>query len=249
MARLTSQEKFTDYILRKLGAPVIQINVDPEQVEDAIEDAIEVFCERHHEGYMEAHYAVEVTEEIATTREIKIPQEACINSVVEVISNPSKIGSWHTPQWQIANMTLNGGVASYGALDLSDFVSLRQRIDTLDEVLGKRFPFEYNRHKSLIRCKFKLDVGSMIAFQVYERVDPREEGNEWTWNNDWLKNYATALVKERWANVLVKTQGIALPGGITLDGTSMLQEAKAEIDQLEADLLSKHQAPIMPFIG
>ena len=47
MALPTSREEFKQYCLRKLGAPVIEINVDDSQLEDRIDDALQLFAEYH----------------------------------------------------------------------------------------------------------------------------------------------------------------------------------------------------------
>ena len=48
--QLSSRQQMKDYCLRRLGAPVIEINVDDDQVEDRVQDAIEWFQEYHFDG-------------------------------------------------------------------------------------------------------------------------------------------------------------------------------------------------------
>lgn len=50
MAKISSRQELKDYCLRRLGYPVIEINVDDDQVEDRIEDALEFFHEYHFDG-------------------------------------------------------------------------------------------------------------------------------------------------------------------------------------------------------
>lgn len=60
-----------------------------------------------------------------------------------------------------------------------------------------------------------------------------------SFNNRWVKDYATALVKELNGQILAKHQGLQLPGGTTVDGVRLIEEARLEKDRLrdELDLL------------
>jgi len=69
------------------------------------------------------------------------------------------------------------------------------------------------------------------------------------YNDMWLKKYATALVKYQWGENLSKFQGIALPGGVTLDGSAMKQEAQEEITKLEEESRLNFEMPVMDLIG
>lgn len=50
MAGPSTRNQFKDYCLRRLGHPVIQINVDDDQVEDRIDDALQFFHDYHFDG-------------------------------------------------------------------------------------------------------------------------------------------------------------------------------------------------------
>ncbi len=244
---LSNEDGFLDYIMRKLGAPTVKVNLDVESIQDAVTDAIERFCERHKDGSEEHYYVVKVSEDDALNGYITVPVEAQIQELEELLpTNGYNVGQWHNPSWQMAKLTIGSGAggSSYGQLRLADFVSLRQRLGTINDVLGERFPYTFKRYKRRIICHFNINVGDCYAFKASERCDPRVEGNEDAWNDPWLKAYATALTKERWGNVLVKAQGIKLPGDIELDGTGMLSEAKQEIETLNDQLQKEYEEPI-----
>jgi hypothetical protein len=63
------------------------------------------------------------------------------------------------------------------------------------------------------------------------------------WNDRFLKQYTTALIKYQWGSNLSKFAGIQLPGGVTLDGPRIMQEAQAEIDKLEEQM---HVINVLP---
>mgnify|MGYP003311705756 CR=1 FL=1 len=50
MAKPSSRQELIDYCFRKLGAPVLEINVDDDQADDLVDDAIQLFNERHFDG-------------------------------------------------------------------------------------------------------------------------------------------------------------------------------------------------------
>jgi hypothetical protein len=63
MAQPSSRQELIDYCLRKLGSPVLEINVAQEQVEDLVDDAIQLFQERHFDGVYQTYLKYQVTQE------------------------------------------------------------------------------------------------------------------------------------------------------------------------------------------
>jgi len=63
MAQPTSRQELIDYCKRKLGAPVLEINVADEQIEDLVDDAIQFFQERHFDGVYPTFYKYQVTQD------------------------------------------------------------------------------------------------------------------------------------------------------------------------------------------
>ena len=72
-------------------------------------------------------------------------------------------------------------------------------------------------------------------------IDPEVYGR--VWNDRWVKEYATALIKRTWGNNLKKFSGVQLPGGVTLNGDKIFQEAIDEIKALEAEMQDKYELP------
>ena len=69
------------------------------------------------------------------------------------------------------------------------------------------------------------------------------------WSDNWLQNYTIALIKKQWGTNLSKYKGIALPGGVTLDGATMYTDAVNEIKDLEKELKTAYQLPIDFVVG
>jgi len=63
MAKPSSRQELIDYCLRKLGAPVLEINLADEQIEDAVDDALQYFHERHYDGVERMYLKYKITQE------------------------------------------------------------------------------------------------------------------------------------------------------------------------------------------
>jgi hypothetical protein len=62
MAQPSTRQELIDYCKRRLGAPVLEINVADEQIEDLVDDAIQFFQERHFDGVYNAFYKYKLTQ-------------------------------------------------------------------------------------------------------------------------------------------------------------------------------------------
>jgi len=120
----------------------------------------------------------------------------------------------------------------------------------LDLELNGHQLFRFNRRMSrlYLDLNWESDVilGDYIIVQAYRALDPDQFTK--VWNEAWLKHYITALFKKQWATNIKKFSGIQLPGGVTLDGDKLYDEATSEIKELEDELMSK-SAPLDFFIG
>ena len=120
----------------------------------------------------------------------------------------------------------------------------------LDLELNGHTSFRFNRTQNRLYLDINwaqdIPLGDYVIVQGYRALDP----TTWTkvWNEPWLKHYTTALFKKQWATNLKKFQGIQLPGGVTLDGDKLYDEATGEIKELEDELQSK-SAPLDFFLG
>lgn len=246
---IENEDDFIAYILRKLGAPVIQINLDEEQVKDAVGDALQKFWEYHRDGSIQTAYLYKVTQEDIDTNHIKLPKN--IDDVISIIDGPpiDSIGGWATPQWQMAQAMLVPKAALV-SIRLIDYVSMQQRLADIGSVLHKKNTFTYSKYRRRLIPQFPVVVDQVLAIECYENVDPRtDEDAVEAWSDMWLKAYATACTKLRWAEVLKKARGIKLPGGIELDGDTMYAEARDEMDKLEESVQTAHQYPVEFMIG
>lgn len=249
MAKLATREDMVAYIMKRLGAPVIQINVAPEQVEVSIDEAIQLFVSHHRDGNEETFYAYQVTPEDVTAGHIPVPEN--IYDIIEVIPKGYGISNsdFATVEWQMVNSLMSQG-RSFVPIGLADWNATRMALTNVNIMIGTyNQAFVFKKYKRHVVPQFPWVVGQVICFRCYEQIDPDEEGNSAAWNDPWLKGYATAAVKEKWGLIMKKAEGIRLPGGITLNGQQIYDEAVAEKEKLYEELRKKHEPPADFLIG
>lgn len=245
---INSPESLIEYIKLELGHPVITINVAPEQYMHAINNACDMFIERHRDGNEECFYVHKVTQDDLDKGYLSVPET--ITDVVECVQTASMTGgSFATDTWQYLARMFRPGSANM--ISLSEYVMLTQRIQTIKSTLGNNenhWSFEFVKYRSAISMHREIGLDDVIVFRVYEAVDPRIEVNMKAWNDPWLKRYVTQLVKRIWGSNLSKFAEMSLPGGESLNGTAIYEQAQAEIEKLEEELRDHEEIPL-PFIG
>ena len=63
MAKPATRQQLIDYCLRRLGAPVLEINIDDDQIDDLVDDALQIFNERHFDGVERMYLKYKITED------------------------------------------------------------------------------------------------------------------------------------------------------------------------------------------
>jgi hypothetical protein len=125
-----------------------------------------------------------------------------------------------------------------------------QHINMIEEIFSGKKPLRYNRHQDRLHIDMDWDlinVGEYIIVDAYQFLD----GDTYTdvWADRWLISYCTQLIKRQWGSNMKKFGGIQLPGGITLNGEQIYQEAVDEIRRMEEEMISYNSAPLMNMIG
>lgn len=252
MARPTNRREFANYCLRKLGAPVTEVNVDLQQVEDRIDDALDKYFEYHFDGVEEKYLAVAIQDSDVANGYIEFEDD--IFSVVKVVpfTNTSSIGSANlfTAQYQFFLNDFYGTPGSpLGGLQYLD--QMKSYLNTLELTLNPVHSFNFNRKTN--RVYFNQSLSSIkeevpyLLFKVYKRIDVNTFPE--VWDDNFLKEYATALIKKQWGSNIKKFGSLNLPGGITLNGDAIYSEAETEIEKLETKLINDLQGPYTFFLG
>lgn len=245
MALAASKLELGQHMLRNLGAPIIQVNISEEQIEDAIFEALQFWQEYHADGSQRTYMAIEVTQSDIDNNSVTLPDN--VLAVVKVL-DPNVYGSssiksdylfnfeYHLMNRTVWDLVYSGGISSY--------VVARQYLSDLDAMLSPAPPFRYNKYSGQLQVDKPLanyfDPGDYLVAEVYAYTDPDE--NQRVWGDRYLRQLATAYLKKKWGTNLSKFNGVTLPSGIVLNGMSILGEANIEIEKAERDI-EEHQQP------
>ena len=322
MAIPASREDLKQYCLRELGAPVLEINVDDDQLEDRIDQVLDYWRLYHYEGIEQVYLKCQIKASRLTlisnnassfnledtitgvtsgatarvTRENTVASSGntlIVKNVIgtfasgEAITNgngvtatlatgtPCVLGEYDKKYididdsvYGITKVQSIGQTSSSKNIfdlqyqlrlnDLYDLTStsiiyyktVMSHLALLDLELNGHTLYRFNRlqNRLYLDINWQTDVsfGDYIIVYAYRAMDP----NTFTkvWNENWIKRYCTAQFKRQWGTNLKKFTGIQLPGGVTLDGDKLYQEAMNEIQFLEDELQNK-SAPLEFFLG
>ena len=246
MAAPTTRSAFKEYCLRRLGKPVIEINVDEDQVEDRVDDALRYYWDYHFDGTEKLYYKHLVTETDKTNKYITVPEN--IIGVVNLfnIADPSiRSDDLFNIRYQIA---LND-LYTLTSVSMVPYYMVMEHLSLISELLVGKQLLRYNRHMN--RLYIDMDWNSLsneyLLVEAYQIVDPNEYVD--VWKDQWLMRYATALIKRQWGSNLTKFTGMQLPGGLTFNGEKIYNDAVAEITDLEDKMISSYSLPVIDMVG
>ena len=249
MAKPNTRQSLIDYCLRSLGAPVIEINVDDDQLEDRVDEAIQYYQEYHGDAVVRNLRKHLVTQAEIDQGYIEVPNSANILSINNVFNTSSSSSSIFSVDYQmhlndIFDLNGTGG-------GIVDYELTKQYMSLIDRNINGMYEMiEWSRHKNRVNFHsntLKNMKDKYVVFDGYEAVDP--DVNTDVYNDGFLKKYTTALFKRQWGLNLIKFEGMVLPGGVTLNGRQIFDDAKEEIQQIEETMQLKHEMPPLDFVG
>ena len=251
MATPNSRSTLIDYCKRKLGEPVVEINVDDDQLEDRIDETIQVFQEYHSDAVLRTYLKHLVTEDDVTNEYISVPTDIVhIVKMFPLSSNFNNARNFFDIKYQ---MMLNDMTSLMNfAGDLAYYEQMQQYLSLLDTKLNgtPQVQFSYHQNRLYIFGDFAdndIKAGDYIIAEVYRTIDP--ETNRSIYNEKFVKEYATALIKQQWGQNLIKFEGMQLPGGVTLNGRQLYDDATQEIKDLDEKVRLEHELPPDFFVG
>jgi len=276
MAEPSSRQELKDYCLRRLGHPVLEINVDDDQLDDLIDDAFQYYRERHFDGVEQMYLKHEITAEDVTrfdsadessstpapdastwlTRKnfIEIPEHIVgISKVMGISSNFARnnLFGMNNQYFLMDIFSFSSGFA-FGNFDMSNYYMLKQYFETLDMIVQTGSLVQYRFNQRSDRLYLDIDKARMIEGN-YLLIDCQRYLNPETftqvYNDSFVKQYLTALIKRQWGQNLIKFNNVQLPGGVSLNGRQLFEDAQKEIDALMEKSSSYYELPPMDMIG
>ena len=271
MSKPSTRQGLIDYCLRRLGYPVLEVNVDDDQIDDLIDDAIQYFQERHFDGVERMLLKHEITKENRETLKTGITTTTA-NSTVGIttttftesqnfIQLPDHVlgvervlkmdaSTISSGMFNIKYQIFLNDLYYYGALDLMNYAMTKTYLEDLSRIITPDTQLRFNKKNH--RLYLDIDFGQMsddtfIIIDGYRLLDPSDAPA--IYNDFWLKKYATAVIKKQWGMNLIKFQGVLLPGGVQLNGRQIYEDAIKEIEEIEYSLKTEYEIPPLDLIG
>ena len=249
MAVPSSRQSLIDYCLRRLGQPVIEINVDTDQVEDRVDDALAMYREYHDDALVRVFLKHEVTQTDIDNGYISIAADIpFITKVFPLNPTYSNVNMFDI-RYQMMLASLGDFLQFAGGM--AYYYQLEQYLDYLDMLLtgAPLVTFSRNQNRLYLHGNFEdkdVIAGQFILMEAYQEVDASTYN---VWNDIFVRDYTTQLIKQQWGSNLIKFEGMQLPGGVTMNGRQLYDDATQEMQRLEEKLRLEYERPVDFFMG
>ena len=262
MAVPSTKATLKEYCLRALGKPVIDINVDDDQVDDRIDEAVQYFCQYHTDGVERMYLKYLVTEADVTRMTTDASESVTDNGVTTAWKQgnnflvvPASVISVVNvfPLSDRSNLNIFDVKYQLRLNDLYDFSSTSivhyemtmRHLDFLDHILVGEKPIRFNALSNRLYIDMDwqedIDADEYLIIECYRQLDPAQHTN--MFNDIYLKRYTTALIKKQWGQNLSKFNGTAMLGGVTLNGPELFSSAVNEVQKLEEEIRLNYEEP------
>jgi hypothetical protein len=277
MAQPSSRQELIDYCLRKLGAPVLEINIAQEQIEDLVDDALQLFQERHFDGVYQTYLKYQVTQ-----ADIDRGRATGVNGVGVSTTSTASPGIGTITYYENSNYlpipphivgvnkiflfegsnSISSGMFSmkyqlflndiyyWGSTELLTYYMVKRYLEDIDWLMTTEKQIRFNKRQDRLYMDINwssLNVGEYLVIDCWRMLDPNDYSQ--VWNDSFLKPYLTALIKRQWGQNLIKFNGVKLPGGIELNGRQLFDDGQRELDYILEKMSSTYELPPLDMIG
>ena len=249
MAVPNSRDTLIDYCLRALGHPVIEINVDDDQVSDRVDEALQFYQHYHSDAIEKVFLKHQITQTDIDNGYITL--NGLVTEVIRVLPIRDTFSSNNLfdikYQMHLNDMFSLGYMGS-----LLEYSMAQEYLSTLDILIDSDSKFaQFDKHRNRLEIHMKWSeeviVGNYLVVEAYRIIDP-ETFNE-VYNDYYLKKYLTALIKRQWGANLLKFEGMQMPGGVTFNGRQLFDDANEEILRLEEEVRLNWEEPVDFYTG
>ena len=279
MAQPSSRGELINYCKRQLGAPVLEINVADEQIEDIIDDAVQFFQERHFDGVYQSYRKYAITQAdinrgqgktsgvgIDTTTVDSTIVGTAVTFTYEENSNylqvpPEVIGVTKIFHFDGSNTITNNmfsvkyqlflnDIYYWGSTELLSYAMVKTYLEDINFLLTTEKQIRFNKRQD----RLYLDIDwSSVSVEDYLVIDCFRllDPSDYprVYNDSFLKPYATALIKKQWGQNLLKFQGVKLPGGVELNGREIYEDAEKDLEKIKENMSNTYELPPLDMIG
>ena len=271
MAIPTTKATFKSYCLRALGFGVIDINVSDDQVDDRIDEALQYFAQYHYDGIEKMYLKYQITEADVTRAATNttttatdtidstitasfgegngfIPMPSSVVSVIQIFPfDDSATNNMFDIRYQLR---LND-LYDFSSTSIIHYQMTMQQLDHLSHILVGEKPVRFNQHQNRLYVDMDwtndVSVGEYLIIECYRKIDPASYAD--IFDDIYLKRYATALIKRQWGANLSKFNGVAMLGGVTMNGGEIYQQAQEQLERLEEQIQLSFETPIDYMVG
>jgi hypothetical protein len=251
MAVVSSRQGLIDHCLRRLGAPVIEINVDEDQIDDKVDDALQLYQEYHDDAVRKTYYTRIMTQEDLDNEYLTLPLDVIyVSRVLPITSSYSASRSMFDVKYQL----MLNDMAQMGSYigDLAYYEQMQQYVSLLNTMLTGAPQVNFRRHLNTLKWFSDMNdnditAGDYIVIELYRTINPEEYPA--VYNDMFLKDYTTQLIKQQWGANLIKFEGMQLPGGVTLNGRQIYEDATADLEKLRENMRLEHELPPDFYVG
>lgn len=254
MAQPASKSELKDYCLRELGFPVIDINIDDDQVDDRIDDALQKYAEFHFDGTHSEYLKYQITATDYTNKYLTLPDAIIgVKRVFPMSSDSINTGSGTNFNIFDLNYQLRlNELYEFTSSSYTYYWIARSHIRMLEMILVGENPVRFNKKMNKLYLDMnwaakEVPEGQYIIIECEAVVDPTQYTK--VYNDSWLKKYATQLIKKQWGSNLTKYGNYTLPGGIVINGETIYNDASAEVLRLEEVLRDTYEMPSEFLVG
>ena len=276
MAQPSTRQELIDYCLRKLGAPVLEINVAQEQIEDLVDDAVQYFQERHFDGVYPTFLKYQITQDdidrgratgfsgvgIASTSAVgagttfnyyensnylQVPNSVIGVNKIFTFGGSNSISSG---MFSIKYQLFLNDIYYWGSTELLTYAMTKTYLEDIDFLLTTQKQIRFNQRQDRLYLDIdwsSVTAGEYFVIDCYRMMDPSSYSQ--VWNDSFLKKYLTSLIKRQWGQNLIKFQGVKLPGGVELNGRQIYDDGQKELDIIMDQMSSTYELPPLDMIG
>ena len=251
MATPTSRATLIEYCKRRLGDPVIEINVDEDQLEDRVDEALQYYREFHSDATVRTYLKHQVTAQDVTNEYITLANNIIfVSKMFPLQSSFQSSRNFFDIKYQIMLNDIADLMNFAG--DLAYYEQMQQYLSLLDMKLNGQPQVQFSRKQNRLYIfgDFQdddINEGDYIVAEVYTEINDSDHTS--IFNDMFLKEYTTALIKQQWGQNLIKFEGMQLPGGVILNGRQIYDDATGEIETLRQRVRDEHEFPPDFFVG
>ena len=276
MAQPSSRQGLIDYAKRQLGYPVLEINVAEEQFQDLLDDAVQIFQERHFDGIERMYLKYKITDDdisrgrargageslgITTTSATGAGTTFNFEENTNFLQMPPSVVGVNNI-FKIRSDTVYDGLFNikyqlflndlyqFGSIDLLQYSMVQTYLEDITFLLNPdmRYRFNIRQDRLYIDADWaSLTAGDFFVIDCFRILDPEDFPR--VWNDPFIKRYLTATAKKQWGQNLIKFQGVQLPGGVQLNGREIYEDGQRELDEIRSKMSLDYEMPPLDVVG